>query len=355
MAKSAIGILKNLRNNILGLFRFIFRIYLTAIPISSGEYDLWRQGMASSGTEIPRSLMRTTLSDTKRLVFMKKHISIKVWKPGTRIRQNPLAAATYQSPEKVLLFYPNSGVVTQSILPRSSYQYYIFTRFAMAVPTAALLAESSSKMLKMRLLTGPNLSQLAPKDRLVALVKILSALSELPEFDGRSVDKENLISRVPVGPVGGIHSSNLLSFLADTQAMSVMKPTKLVPAHTDLNLFNIILDDEGEPRIIDFDFRRIQLLPRWFDALVLIRQCAAEFFMAGELDHELVAFFGDEFESNDRKLKFLGRHREVLFDFASVLLAPKFGTRQNIFPRTWNAAERRILDSRERFLGQILF
>ncbi len=346
------GFLKNLAHNVVGVSLFFFRIYFSSTPISPGKYVLWRNGLATQSVEIPLSLSRTTLSGGKRLVFMNRPLTASISKQSAAEQPYPLTAATYQSPRKVLRFYSGADLVIQSIRPRPSSQYAIFETFVRTVPSAALLEESNSRSIRLKLLQGPNLAQLESRARLGAVISILKSLNELPLADGDGVESADALMRLPRGPLRGRGTKLLRSFLTDPSAIELLSNSKLVPAHTDLNLFNIILDDEGQPRTIDFDFRRIQLLPRWFDALVLTRQCAADFFMTGQLDIELAPFFGDVFGSLDHSKNFIGRQREAIFNFASVLLAPKRGSVRSVFPNSWWEAERRIVYSRERFLGQ---
>ena len=349
------GFLSNLAHNFIGISLFFFRIYVSSTPISPGKYVLWRNGLAAQGVDLPLSLSRTTLSGAKRLVFMNRPVTVSISKRSAAEQPQPLSAATYQSPRKVLRFYSGAGLVIQSIRPRPSSQYAIFETFVRTVPSAALLEESNSRSIRLKLLQGPNLAQLESKARHGAVISILKSLSELPLADADGVKSAEALMRLPRGPLRGRGTKLLSSFFRDPDAIEVLSNSKLVPAHTDLNLFNIILDDEGQPRTIDFDFRRIQLLPRWFDALVLTRQCAADFFMTGQLDSELAPFFGDAFGSLDYSKNFIGRQREAIFDFASVLLAPKLGSVRSLFPNSWCEAERRIVYSRKRFLGQNYF
>lgn len=349
---SASGFVKNLVANISGISRFFFRVYLSSTPISPGKYVLWRHGLAAQGVAIPLSLSRTTLSDPKRLVFMNHSVTVTIFKERGAQPLNPLSAATYQSPRKVLRFYAGSNLVTQSIRLRHSSQFTVFATFAEKVPSAALLEESNSRSIKLKLLRGPNLAQVGPEARLGAVRLMLNSLNSLPVTDRENVDSAGAKMRLPRGSFHGQQTKILRSFLAGPHATELLANSKFVPAHTDLNLFNIILDQGGQPRTIDFDFRRIQLLPRWFDALVLTRQCGADFFMTGELDNELAPFFVDAFGSPESSMNFIGCQREAIFDFASILLAPKVGSVTAMFPKFWYEAEQRIVYSRNRFLAQ---
>lgn len=153
--------------------------------------------------------------------------------------------------------------------------------------------------------------------------------------EGQGVETTELVRRLPRGPLRGRRAKMLTIFPQVPRAADILSASKLVSAHTDLNLSNLILDDEGQPGTIDFDFRRIQLLIRRFDALILTRQCVADFFMKGELDSELARFFGDMSGSLDNSLNLIGRQREAIFDFAGILLAPKLKTFPTVFPKFW--------------------
>lgn len=342
--------LRNLARNLQGVFGFYRAVWVSPLQIPLNHYLLWQDGFSRPGAFAPAGLSRSVLSPNKQLVFLGRQLKLPAWKPSFGSYLGAVDFAAYQNPRSVLFFDLSTKRVFQEILEaRNSAEFETVVALSGIFPNPLDRENSTPSRLVMRLVWGPNLSQVEARIKVSSIERLLQcAAVQKGTHDHR--ERVNLLfdDFLSLGDHVGPETEMLASLASNPIVRMVLGGAAWVPTHGDLNLFNILVENDSQPQVIDFDVHKIQLMPRWFDALVLIRQCGAQEYFDGHFD-QLLARIVSLSGGVAKPPNFLQDFRSEIFSLAMALEAPSCGIPWKLAPEGLEALERKLRGSRIRF------
>lgn len=344
---SALG---NSANIIRGMIRFYKSVILSSQGVRFGSYLLWQDGFAIVGAPLPSGLKRSTLSDNKRLMLRGWHVRVPAGKRVRAASKYLASIGAYQRGRTKLYFDPRANVVVRQTSGNHKLaSTAILWSLADIFPNPIIREESVPSRIVMEMIWSDNLAQVGTNFRVQSITALLER-SALAPGQANSLGVEDVFDRyLNLGAHVGPETKSLRTFLSCPAARHLLGYSPWVATHGDLNLFNVLIDPNGLPSVIDFDPRKVRILPRWFDPLILIRQCGAEEYLRGEFDDLLRRILCKELRSTEMHAQLLDQFRNDLFTLALALEAPYVEDKWELAPKGLGELEDRISSGRKRF------
>lgn len=302
--------------NLLGAWRTLTSNWHVIRILGAGAYFIWRDALARTTFDAPQSLKRTSLSPAKQFKVGRWPLVILIpfsWSRRSGARPD---SVVFQKAGKHLEFFAAFGKVVSVhhniVREEPGAPVLELTRY---LRTPIVDVSSDATRITMRILEGPNLAQVDDARRLLVVRALSRDLRSLPvrsDHEESSLFLEYLLRVVSNAfPL----ASELTSLVKFIMQYSSAGNSDWRIGHTDLNLFNIVLDGDLYA-VIDFEPNRIGLVPGFYDFLTLVRQCAPREFLTGKLDEEFALWFRDDVSQSS--LTWVSQHRN---EFAMLMCA----------------------------------
>jgi hypothetical protein len=342
--------LRNLARNLRGVCGFYRAVWVSPLQVPLHLYLLWQDGFSRTGARAPAGLSRSVLSPNKQLVFLGRQLKLPAWKPNFGRYLGAVDFAAYQRRRSLLFFDMATETVFQEILDtKNSAEFETVVALSGIFPNPLDKENSTPSRLVMRLVWGPNLSQVEARIKFSCIERLLRC-SAAQTGTHIQIERVNRLfdEFLALGDHVGPETEMLASLASSPIARMMFGGVPWVPSHGDLNLFNVIVENDNDPNVIDFDVHKIQFMPRWFDPLILIRQCGAKQYFDGQFDELLARMFWLP-EGVAKSPNFLEDFRSEIFALAMALEAPSCGSPWKLAPEGLEALERELTGSRIRF------
>jgi len=302
--------------NLLGAWRTLFSNWHVIRILGTGAYFVWRDALARTSFDVPQSLKRSSLNPGKQFKVGRWPLVILIpfsWSRRSGARPD---SVVFQKAGKHLEFFAAVGrVVSVHHNSDGEAPSAPVLELARYLRTAIVDVSSDATRITMRMLEGPNLAQVDDARRLLVVRALSRDLRSLPVRSNYEESFLFLDYLLRVVSRAFPLSSELTSLVEFIRQYSSAGNSDWRIGHTDLNLFNIILDGDLYA-VIDFEPNRIGLVPGFYDFLTLVRQCAPREFLAGKLDEEFALWFRDDVSQSS--LAWVSQHRN---EFAMLMCA----------------------------------
>lgn len=302
--------------NLLRVWRTLTSNWHVIRILGAGAYFVWRDALAKTSFDAPQSLKRSSLNPAKQFKVGRWPLVVLIpfsWPRGSGARPD---SVVFQKAGKHLEFFAAVGrVVSVHHNNNGEASGAPVIELARYLRTPIVNVSSDATRITMRMLEGPNLAQVDDARRLLVVRALSRDLRTLPvrsDYEESSRFLEYLLRVLSRAFPLSSELTTLVDFIR--QCGSAGNSDWRI-GHTDLNLFNIVLDGDFYA-VIDFEPNRIGLVPGFYDFLTLVRQCASREFLAGNLDEEFALWFRDDVSQSS--IAWVSRHRN---EFAMLMCA----------------------------------